>query len=121
MCSAASIGELERTVMDSLWEEDGNESTVRDVAEKLPDHAYTTVATVLDRLVQKGLVSRRRSGRSILFAATITRAHHTATLMHEALATAGDSDAALVRFAETVSKAEAEILRRTLGEPERKP
>jgi predicted transcriptional regulator len=97
--------------MDILWESSGQELTGRDVADVLSESAYTTVATVLDRLVHKGLVRRRMQGRSIRFAAVGTRAAHTALLMHEALSTGGDRHAALVRFAETLSPSEAAVLR----------
>jgi predicted transcriptional regulator len=107
--------------MDVLWEEPGRELTGRDVVKVLPGYAYTTVATVLDRLAHKGLVSRTLGGRAIRFAATNTRAAHTAELMHEALVVARDPDAALVRFAQTVSRSEAEVLRRALDELELRP
>ena len=100
--------------MDLLWEEPGRELTGRDVANALSGYAYTTVATILDRLTQKGMVSRRMEGRAIRFSPTGTRAAHTAELMHETLVVTGDPDSALVRFAETLSRSEAEILRRAL-------
>ena len=106
--------------MDLLWEEPGRESAGRDVADALPGYAYTTVATVLDRLVQKGMVSRRMEGRAIRFSTTGTRADYTAQLMHETLVVTGDADAALVRFAHTLSSPEAEVLRRALDRSQRK-
>ena len=93
-CGAARLGELERRVMDILWEEPDRELSGRDVADALPDYAYTTVATVLDRLVHKGLVHRRMDGRTIRFTTVGTRGAHTAVLMHEALAADHDADAA---------------------------
>lgn len=115
-CGAARLGDLERRVIDVLWEEPGRELTGRDVANELPGYAYTTVATVLDRLVHKNLVRRRMDGRTIRFAATGTGATLTATLMREALGSTRDPDAALVRFAEGVSPSEADVLRRALGD-----
>ena len=93
---------------------------MRDVADVLPDYAYTTVATVLDRLVHKGLVQRRMDGRTIQFTGVGTPGTHTAVLMHEALAVDRDTDAALLRFAETLSPSEAAVLRRALNALERK-
>ncbi len=106
--------------MDILWKEPDRELTGRDVANVLPDYAYTTVATILDRLVHKGLVRRRMDGRAIQFAAIGTRGAHTAVLMHDALAAGEDPDAALVRFAETLSRSEAAVLRRALNALDRK-
>jgi predicted transcriptional regulator len=112
-CGVARVGELERRVMTILWEQEG-ELTGRQVADALPEHAYTTVATVLDRLVHKGLVGRRKLGRSIRFAAVGTQGAHTAVLMREALSHGHDPDSALVHFAEILSAEEAAVLRRSL-------
>jgi predicted transcriptional regulator len=112
----ARVGELERRVMTILWEHDDDELTGRQVADVLPEHAYTTVATVLDRLVHKGLVRRRKLGRSIRFSAVGTQGAHTAVLMHEALSRGRDPVAALVRFAEILSPDEVAVLRRSLDE-----
>jgi predicted transcriptional regulator len=100
--------------MEILWEEPGQELTGRDVADFLPDSAYTTVATVLDRLVRKTLVRRRMERGSIRFAAIGTQGAYTALLMHEALTAVHDPESALIRFTATLSPAEAEILRRSL-------
>jgi predicted transcriptional regulator len=100
--------------MDILWETPGRELTGREVFDLIPGYAYTTVATVLDRLVHKAMISRRMEGRTIRFATTGTRAAHTAGMMHDALVTASEPDAALASFAETLSRSEAAILRRAL-------
>src|SRR5580658_3694016 len=118
-CGVARLGDLERRVMEILWGRSGGELSVRDVAEVLPLYAYTTVATVLDRLVHKGLVQRRMDGRTIQFTSVGTPGTHTAVLMHEALAVDRDTDAALLRFAETLSPSEAAVLRRALNALER--
>ena len=70
--------------------------------------------TVLDRLERKGLVRRVRDGRAHRYAAVAGRDAYTAALMHEALGSAPDPDAVLVRFAETVTPEEATILRQAL-------
>ena len=113
-CGVARLGNLERRVMGVLWEQPDSELSVRDVADVFPDYAYTTVATVLDRLVHKGLVQRRMDRRTIRFTTIGTRGTHTAVLMHEALGVDGDADAALVRFAEILSPSEAAVLGRAL-------
>ena len=120
-CGVARLGDLERRVMDLLWEEPDREMTGRDVADALPEYAYTTVATILDRLTHKGMVSRRMGGRAIRFSTTGTRADHTAEQMHETLVVAHDPDSALMRFAQTLSRSEAEVLRHALDELNRKP
>ena len=107
--------------MDVLWQDADRDLTVREVADALPNYAYTTLATILDRLVHKGLARRRMEGRIIQFAAIGTRGAHTAVLMHEALAADHDSDVALVRFAESLSHSEAAVLREKLDALDRQP
>ena len=106
--------------MEILWETEEREMTGRQVADELPEHAYTTVATVLDRLTRKGVLKRRMDGRTIRFAPSGSKGAHTAVLMHHALAADSDPDAALVRFAENLSDGEAAALRRALNKVGRK-
>ncbi len=103
--------------MDEVWRRASSEPTVRDVASALPDRAYTTVATVLDRLVRKGILSRRKDGRAMRFSPAGGRDVHTALLMRETLESAGDPLPALVEFARTLSGDEAAALRRALDVP----
>jgi predicted transcriptional regulator len=113
------MGELEQQVIGVLWADMGTKLTVRQVAEHFPDHAYTTVLTVLDRLEQKGLVRRIRGrGRAHHYVAVASREAYSATLMREALSAAPDPDAVLVHFAESVSPEEADFLRNLLNGPD---
>ncbi len=113
-CGSARLGELERRVMDILWQGSSRELTGRDVSDVLSDHAYTTVATVLDRLVHKGLVRRRMVGRTIRFSPVGTPGDHAAALMHLAMTAGRNPDDALVSFARTLSASEAAVLRTAL-------
>lgn len=133
------LGELERAVMETLWDLtsdwDADRSsdsggavartaTARQVADRLGAErqlAYTTVLTVLDRLERKGLVRRLRERRAHRYAPIATREAYAAKLMLEALGSASNRDAALVRFVDAVSPEEAEVLRRALrgGTPDR--
>lgn len=112
------LGELERAVMDALWDR-GEPATVRTVHADLAERglAYTTVMTVLTRLADKGLVRRERDGRAWRYAPVAAREDYIAELMLEALALTGDRGPALVRFANSVSTDEAEALRRALENP----
>ena len=110
------LGDLERRVMDVLWTAYGTELTGRDVAAHLDGYAYTTVLTVLSRLEKKGLVRHERTGSQHHFAAVATRETYIADLMHDALDVGSDRDAALVRFAASVSPTEAAVLRRALDQ-----
>jgi predicted transcriptional regulator len=62
------LPDLELECMKALWR--SGDLTVRAVHEQLKAYrplAYTTVLTVLDRLAQKGVVTRRKSGRAHLY------------------------------------------------------
>jgi predicted transcriptional regulator len=111
----ARLGELEQEVMTRLWDSMGAELTVRNVAVTFPDHAYTTVLTVLDRLERKGMVRRIKDGRAYRYVAVASREAYTSALMREALGAAKDPRAVLVRFAETVTPEEAAVLRKALS------
>ncbi len=112
----AALGELERRVMDVLWGSMGTPLTGRQVADQLPDRAYTTVLTILERLRRKNMVERTTEGKPHCFAASASRETYMAELMVEALGSAQDRQAVLVRFAEVVSPEEAVVLRRALGD-----
>lgn len=115
-CGVVTLGDLERRVLGIVWDLPDPEPTAREVADALPVHAYTTVATVLDRLVNKGLLSRRRDGRSIRFAPIGVRGAYTAVVMRQALATDSDPGAALICFANTLSSSEVAVLLDALDE-----
>jgi predicted transcriptional regulator len=106
--------------MEFVWSA-GVEVTVRDVAGVLPEYAYTTVATVLDRLVLKGVLRCRTVDRAKRYAAVGSSGTHTAVLMYEALCAASDPDTALRRFAENLDRAEASVLREALRESRGRP
>lgn len=113
----SSLGELERAVMEVLWDR-GSPAAVRDVGEALSERelAYTTVMTVLDRLAKKGFVNRQRDGRAWRYEPANSREGYVAQLMLDALALTGDRDAALTRFARSVSVPEAEVLSQALAQ-----
>jgi predicted transcriptional regulator len=64
------LPELERAVMERIWA--AGESSVRDVMSALNesldnDRAYTTYMTIMERLRKKGLLLRRREGKTNYF------------------------------------------------------
>jgi predicted transcriptional regulator len=69
---AATLGRLEREVMEIVWQNDP--VSVRDVRDRIRRAvAYTTVMTTLDRLFKKGLLHRERDGRAFVYRAALTR------------------------------------------------
>ena len=109
------LGELERAIMDVLWETP-EPLTVRQVSGQLTerDLAHTTVMTVLDRLAKKGFARRERDGRAWRYRAAESREAYVTELMLNALDQTGDRQAALARFVRSVSGAEARALRGAL-------
>ncbi|OZD10314.1 transcriptional regulator [Rhodococcus sp. 06-235-1A] len=116
----AGLGELERAVMDHLWES-SDPQTVRQVHEALATHrelAYTTVMTVLQRLAKKKLVVQQRDDRAHRYAPLHGRDELVASLMVDALSQApasGGRAAALVHFVGQVGADEAAALREALA------
>lgn len=59
--------------MNALWRL--GQATVRDIHAALATtrpRAYTTIMTILDRLAQKGVVERQKSGRAWLYKAQLS-------------------------------------------------
>ena len=109
----ASLGALERRVMECLWAApDGLPAAhVRD--QLGGDTALTTVHTLLTRLEQKGFVEHD-DARPRRFRATASEAEHVAAVMRDVLGQAEDRDAVLARFVGSVSPGEVSLLRRLL-------
>ena len=69
---ARVFGELEAEVMEAVWRL--KEPTVADVCQELGDGAnYKTVMTVMNRLVDKRVLTRRRESRAYRYAAVDDR------------------------------------------------
>jgi predicted transcriptional regulator len=116
--SRLARGELEGRVLDILWTADGA-LTPREVHTSLAADrglAYTTVMTILVRLWQKGLLEREPRGRSYAYRPIESRDERVASRMRQLLAGAGDRNAALAGFVESLPADEIDDLRRLLGE-----
>lgn len=111
------LGNLERAVLDTLWDAEGPQ-VVRDVLGILTDAdrplAYTTVQTVLEKLVRKGWAHRQPSGRGFAYIAASSREQTAARLLHSLLRSADEVDAALLHFVGLSSDREQQVLRRAL-------
>lgn len=101
-------GELEYAVLAALWEL--GQATTREVHTLVGEPrqlVYTTIAKVLDRLREKGLVRRKELENSFVYRAAVTRAVVTKARAREAIASVlGDQPrpavAALVDAVEAV-------------------
>ena len=118
---AAKLGQLEQQVMEIVWRSGDREVTAREVADALPCYAYTTIATILNRLSRKGALRRRSEHNTNMFAAIASRADRAAASMRETFRTSGDPQGALQSFAKTLTVGETTALRTALDEASSKP
>jgi BlaI family transcriptional regulator, penicillinase repressor len=91
---------LELLCLNALWSlKEGNVKDVRQLVARKRPLAYTTIMTVLDRLVRKGLLARRKVGRAFVYMPQIARDALRRTALHELLEGFFDgSEQELVRF-----------------------
>jgi predicted transcriptional regulator len=113
-------GALESDVLATLWAADEPQTPDQVRVALGADLAYTTVATILVRLAEKGLVTREQHGRGYRYApVAVDAAGVTALRMQQVLAGDADRGRVLARFVATLSKRDEAALRRALGRPGR--
>jgi predicted transcriptional regulator len=69
-----SLGDLQHAIMTVLW--DRGEATTADVHQALEAKrglALTTIATMLRKMEDKGVVAHRRDGRQFVYRPTVSR------------------------------------------------
>lgn len=106
--------------MDVVWSR--GEATVQDVVEALRDKrgpAYTTVMTVMGRLADKQLLSRRKRGRAYVYAALRSRDELAGSVLQSVVrrlyhGAAGRAIAHLLEADERVDEAELERIERLI-------
>lgn len=91
--------------------------TVEQIRDGLPasyQGAYTTVQTVLNRLVRRGLLTRSRSGRSYVYRPQLTEAEYLSQAIARTFATASSDTrhAALAQFVGALQDDELSELKR---------
>jgi predicted transcriptional regulator len=106
------LGDLEREVMEVLWAEPASPVTVRAVCEHFPNHAYTTIMTVLSRLTAKGFLVETKEGRLNSFRAAASREDYITGMILEALSSTNDRQAVLARFVETMPTGDRNFFRK---------
>lgn len=122
------LGPLETRLLELLWAQ-GSPATVGNIRRALPELAYTTIMTTLDRLYRKGLLLRDKDGRAFAYSPRYTRAElvselisgHVANLLRAAdegtvllstlVRAVGRTDAALLDELDALVRAERLRLR----------
>ena len=97
----------EQEAMNIVWEL--NECSIRDVVEKFNQEkklAYTTVATLLQRLFEKGLVNRNNHNTILSYTPKISKDIYGKKMAKSFIQTFMSSfgEAAIVSFAESIDK-----------------
>jgi len=122
-------GELESLILDALWSAEASASAgagdnsgaltsqqVLEIVSPAGELALTTILTVLSRLTDKELVTRKQGeGRQLLFSAAQSRERHTADLMLKIVAGADNPALAFSHFASGLSAADLKALRDSLA------
>ena len=81
-----TLGELQHAIMRILW--DRGEATVAEVHDGLYDDrqlAPTTIATMLRKMEDKGVVSHRSEGRQFVYRATVSEDEVRTSMVGELL------------------------------------
>ena len=102
-----SLGELEKEVMDILWEH--RQCSARDVLTKLEKKrklAYTTVATILQRLSKKGFLARREDKLGNIYIPKLSKESYSRNIAQSFLKKFINSfgDTAIASFAESIDR-----------------
>ncbi|MFQ5915061.1 MAG: BlaI/MecI/CopY family transcriptional regulator [Nitrospinota bacterium] len=116
------LGDLEAEIMETVWtaeeQRPGTEVSVRDVVEKLVGRralAYATVKTVMNRLVEKGHLIRRKLDRAFLYRSRRSRDEFWRQVcgsVMQGLLSGPQRGAVLSHLVESVSGVDAENLDR---------
>lgn len=102
------LGELESEVMEIAWK--SNESisvrSVADILQKDRKIAYTTIMTIMGRLVEKGLLKRKESGKAYFYQPVYSKEKFLTRITRQIIKNffASFGDAAVAHFAEEVEK-----------------
>ena len=99
-------------IMNILWRL--SSGTVDEVRGELPNadrSAYTTVQTVMNRLAERGLLERERTGKSFRYKPTLSEAEYVSIALQQALDRAS-SDARQAALVELIGGLDSEELSR---------
>jgi predicted transcriptional regulator len=116
-------GELQAQIMSALWRL--GSGTVDQVRSALPQRyrgAYNTVQTVLNRLTERGLLTRKRDGNAFVYRARVSEEEYLSRSIELTLASAsaGARNAALARLIGALRPGELTDLQELARETQRK-
>jgi len=102
-----SLSQLEQKIMNIVWI--CKDCSVREVLKKINRKkklAYTTVATILQRLYEKGLVVRKNKDSIIHYSPKLSKENYSKTMASSFISKFFTSfgDAAIASFADSIDK-----------------
>lgn len=126
MADVTFTGELQAQIMSALWRL--GSGTVEQVRSALPPRyrgAYNTIQTVLNRLAERGLLSRSKAGNAIEYRPVVSEAEYLSRSISQTLAGASMDarQAALARLIGSLEKdelADLQQLAREMGAKRRR-
>src|SRR3989338_6043449 len=117
------LGDLESEVMEIIWGQKGAVSvkSVTEILSKRRQIAYTTVMTIMSRLVNKGVLVRHLSGTSYLYKPKVSKEQFIAKAVHgifsSAVSTLGEEVLAhFIKEVQKISPKKRQELLKILGE-----
>ncbi len=102
-------GSLEIEILNTFWnltsENEDRDISIQDIVDELSknglERAYTTIKTVMDRLVSKSILVRYKSGKKFFYKTTMDKREMALDMMKEFTNNFFDGDiASMVRFVE---------------------
>jgi predicted transcriptional regulator len=117
------LGDLQAQIMSAMWRLEA--ATVEEVRSALPTRyrgAYNTVQTVLNRLAERGLLTRRKRGNAIEYRPKLSEAEFLSRSIASTLAGAssGARQAVLARLVGGLDQEELDELRQLAEEKRRR-
>lgn len=111
------LGSSEREVMDIMWKH--KEMTVREVVSEISVSrkvAYTTIMTVMNRLVEKGILIRESIDSSFIYKPKITKGRFIARAIHSIFSNTVSSlgEEAVVHFMKEIESVDPETRKKLL-------
>lgn len=102
------LGELESDIMEIVWQykEPVSVKTVTQSLQKKRQIAYTTVMTIMGRLVEKGLLKRKESGKAYIYQPTYSKEKFLSRVSRQIIKNfiANFGEAVVAHFAQEVNK-----------------
>ena len=84
-------GDLQELIMRAAWRLGrGSVDEIRAALPKKQRGAYTTVQTILNRLVERGLLRRDKQGKAFIYSPKVSEADYVARSLKSTLAGASD-------------------------------